>query len=167
MPSGKGYVRNAANDGWLVLSNGAGGAGGGATSTYLYLTMSANQTTGIADTNPIKFDTSTGTITYDTGTYRATLSAGVTYELSGAAMTEFSGAGGYTYLIWYDVTNSAQLGTKGISCPFNYAWAISNQPNFFAVVTPLTDIVVEARLDTPTLLTTIHKNYTFARIRSI
>lgn len=161
---------DSATDTWTTMATGggSGSGGGGTTATYLYLTMSANQTTGIADTNPIKFDTHVGDIDFDNATYRATLLAGVTYELVGMAMIEFSGTTGYTYMIWYDVTNSAQLGTKAISAPFTYSGtAISNQPNFAAVVTPVTDIVVEARLDTPTLLTVIHKNYTCGIIKSI
>ncbi len=154
---------------WEVRAQGSGsGSGSSGTHTYLYLTMSANQTTGIADTNPIKFDTHVGDISYNDGTYRATLLSGVTYELLGMSQIEFSAATGYTYFRWWDVTNNAQLGTKGMAVPTTYAGShIANQPNFTAVVTPATDVVVEARLDTPTSLTTIYKNYTCAVIKSL
>ncbi|MFA5379692.1 MAG: hypothetical protein WC455_28295 [Dehalococcoidia bacterium] len=153
---------------WEIRAQGSGSSGSGTAATYLYLTMSANQTTGIADTNPIKFDTHVGDIDFDNATYRATLLAGVTYELSGMTQMEFSGATGYTYFRWWDVTNDAQLGTKGMAVPTTYAGShIANQPNFTAVVTPVTNVVVEARLDTPTNLTTIYKAYSCAIIKSL
>lgn len=62
MPAGKFYLRNSANDAWISIAQGAGAAGGSATSfdTNFAATLSAPQviTTGI---KKVLFDT----ITYD------------------------------------------------------------------------------------------------------
>jgi hypothetical protein len=60
MPSGKGYVRNAANDAWLVLSNGAGGSGSSSSfDTDFYGSASGDTSLNNGTYTKIAFDTAT------------------------------------------------------------------------------------------------------------
>jgi hypothetical protein len=106
--------------------------------------MSANQTTGFSDGDPVKFntvDTSNGSdISLNTSTWIFTLKAGKTYSLESGVRIQGSAAiFGYQ---WYNITNSTFIGTIGFSQTADSS-NNSEQQTAKAYITPSTDITVK------------------------
>ena len=80
--------------------------------------LSADQTTGLAATNPIKFDESqgVGAVSVDavTNVGRITLPAGGKYHLQSGCRMDGSGNTSSMAFQWYDVTNAASIGSLGV-----------------------------------------------------
>jgi len=124
-------------------------------SNYLYLTLSANQTTNLTAGNEVEFNTSSGTISYNSTTHRATLESGKTYVLEGLIHAAFSTAGDYVFR-WYDVTNAAYVGQGSRQLTPDSTTQRISQPVAFALITPASNIDVELRVEyvsgTPTAI---------------
>lgn len=136
---------------------------------YGYIGLSANQTTGIADTNPIKFNTLlAGNITFDSANYRVTLKKNRTYVLRLATMAHFTADDGAFSTIFYNVTSSAAIGTTGADLTVSYTSSRqSGQPSAIAIITPTVDTVVECRISSPTHMDIIYTGYSYWEIQQI
>jgi hypothetical protein len=135
---------------------------------YGYIGLSANQTTGLADTNPVKFNTlSAGNITFDPATYRVTLKKNRTYKLNCYISARFSGATGILVYRLYDVTNGVAIGKAGVTDPLTQTVHYGYVPMCNGIITPTTDITVEVRISEPTNLTGINYLYSSWEIQQI
>lgn len=134
---------------------------------YGFLTLSADQTTNISVGNPVKFNTIDGNLQFNTGTYIATLRAGITYLLEAHLTASFSGATGYISWNWYDITNVAILGKMGLSYAMTMASHAGLNTSSGAIVTPVTDITVDCRIVAGAAFTTFHSLYSYAMIKSL
>jgi len=114
----------AATQTWRMISGGSSGGGGTGTGTgeSIHATMSADQTTNLAVNDHIEFDTATydGDITLQTGSGQADgifeLDANKTYILTAGASVDFATSGNRVLKTrWYDITNSAFIGTPSRS----------------------------------------------------
>lgn len=157
---------------WRVLS-GVGGGGTTGTGTFISAALSADQTTNLAVNDHIEFDTNTpptgadGGIVLQTGAGQADgifeLLANKTYFLAGAVKPEFSAANAVE-LVWYDITNSQEIGVRTI---YDSASLAQNQPLNGIIFTPTTDVDVELRIaaiTTPANLTSINSDFTQGHI---
>lgn len=93
-----------------VTVRGPSGASGVAAGEWAAGALSANQTTNISVSNPVKFATWTGTLGTDGGTYRVSLEDGKAYLITVTAGAAFSSSSSYVDLQLYDVTNAAAVG---------------------------------------------------------
>lgn len=135
---------------------------------YAYIGLSADQTTNLANTNPIKFNTMiAGNITFDPATYRVTLKKNRTYTLKASGFTDYSGATGITEFAFYNVTAAAEIGKRCLVLPVNYSGSYSFQPTITSVITPTVDTVIEVRIINPTNLSKIRALYTYWEIQQI
>ncbi len=118
---------------------------------YAYITMSADQTTDVADTNPVKFNTLVaGNVTFNPATYRVTLKKNRTYVLRAKLYVGFTDATSYASWQFYNVTTAALVGKLGVALATSYAGHLSPQTEAFYCFTPTVDTVIELRLVTPT-----------------
>ena len=148
------------NDGqWKIFTN--------SYQEYGYLTLSAAQTTGIAATNPIKFDTIVGNLIYNTGTYISTLKAGVAYQLTAALDPSFTGATGYLDCYWWDITNGAALSKTTEVLSQTWTGHNASQCITACIVTPVTEITVDFRIQSVAALSGIYKTSSWAIINSL
>ena len=135
---------------------------------YAFLSLSANQTSNLSAGDHVEFDTVTGNLALSTGTGQAngkvTLKAGKTYSLEGGALA--SGSNPNCWCVWYDTTNSQELGQRGGS--HNASTGANDQTIAAAVVTPSTDIIVELRTVISTNVSYLYYDWgTFAYIEEI
>jgi hypothetical protein len=151
-----------------------GGAGGGTgDGTYLSVSLSADQTTNISANDHIEFDTidADGNIVLQTGAGQADgifeLLGGKRYLLKGVLRPEFSGATGQLVVAWYDITNSAELGKRGIYEAQTHASNNANQPLSDIIVVPSANITVELRIISVTALTALANEYCTATLFEI
>ena len=152
---------------WAAIG-GAGGSGAG-TGTYTATSLSVDQVTNLAIGQHVEFDTveEDGGIVLQTGAGQANgiyeLKAGKTYYLS-AGVAPFFGATNHVEFVWYDITNAAELGVRGIQ---DDAVLALDQPKMEIIHTPVTDVLVELRLvanTTPPNLNGYDSDHTFANI---
>jgi len=147
--------------------------GGGTTGTFISADLTADQITNLAVGDHVEFDrnaTPTGAdggIVLQTGVGQANgifeLKIGKTYFLS-AAVAPFFGAANDIDLVWFDITNTTELGRRS---RFSDAVLAMNQPKCEISFTPLTDVTVELRLvaaTTPANLNGYDADHTFAHI---
>jgi hypothetical protein len=134
---------------------------------YAYITMSANQTTGIADTNPVKFNTMSGNIAFDPATYRVTLKANKTYIMTASVLSGFSGNTGVARYQFYNVTTSAFIGTRVYNLTVTGAGHESSSTEAFVQITPTVDTIVDFRIVAATALTQVSALYTHWEIQEI
>lgn len=135
---------------------------------YAYITMSVDQTTGIADTNPVKFNTmSAGNITFDPATNRATLKKNRTYVSRASLYVGFVDATSYASWQFYNVTSASLVGKTGVALPTSYTGHLAPQTEAFYCFTPTVDTVIEIRLVTPTDINTIYGTSSFWEIQQI
>ena len=143
------------------------------TGTFCSASLAADQTTNIAATDHIEFDTldEDGGITLQTGVGQADgifeLSAGKKYYLTGAVRPEFSGATGQLVMAWYDITNTAELGKRAIYESQTHASNNADQPKAEIVITPTTNITIEFRIIAVTALTALATEYSQVTIFEI
>ena len=147
--------------------------GGGTTGTFISADLTADQITNLAVNDHVEFDRNTaptgadGGIVLQTGAGQADgifeLKAGKTYFLS-AGVAPFFGAANDIDLVWFDITNTTELGRRS---RFSDAVLAMNQPKAEISFTPLTDVTVELRLvaaTTPANLNGYDAEHTFANI---
>ena len=143
------------------------------TGTFCSASLAADQTTNIAATNHIEFDTldEDGGITLQTGAGQLDgifeLGAGKKYYLTGAVRPEFSGATGQLVMAWYDITNTAELGKRAIYESQTHASNNADQPKAEIVITPTTNITIEFRIIAVTALTALATEYSQVTIFEI
>ena len=113
-------------------------------------TLSANQTGNVSINNHIEFNTlAQGSLnTPSTGSGQdngiITLAGGKTYKISGAFMVGFSTSGSATIGI-YDRTNSTYLGQYSHHYSINAPSLNADQPTLLAIITPVSNIDIDAR----------------------
>ena len=136
---------------------------------YGFLTMSADQTTGIAATNPIKFNTISGDLQFNAATYSATLRANHTYKLVASCDCTFFDATGSAQYRWYNVTASGYIVTSKAAylLPVSQTYSASIQPITYAILTPTVDSSVQCRLTSSTMLSQITAVFSFAFIETL
>jgi len=162
--------RNPALPPITVLSGITDGTGDG---KFLTVSLAADQTTNIAATDHVEFDTKDedGGIVLQTGAGQADgifeLSSGKKYQLSAHLRPEFSGATGQLVIAWYDITNAAEIGSRAIYESQTHASHNANQPVAEAIVTPAANITVEVRIISVTALTALANEYCIANLFEI
>jgi len=125
---------------------------GTGTGTFASASLSADQTTNIAATNHIEFDTldEDGGIVLQTGAGQLDgifeLGGARKYYLSASLRPEFSGATGQLVVVWYDITNAAEIGRRAIYESQTNASDNANQPSAEVTITPAANITVELRI---------------------
>ena len=136
---------------------------------YAYITLSANQTDGLANGNPVKFNTLVaGNVTFNPATYRVTLKKNRTYRLSASLNIIYSAKTGYAYYQFYNVTAGASVGTLGLGIAVTRdSNAYSEQPVAFYCFTPTVDTVIELRLGTVADISTIYTAQSYWEIQQI
>jgi len=135
---------------------------------YAYITLSVNQVAGVAITNPVRFDTMVGNMTFDPTTYRITLKANKTYRLKASIVGVYSGINGYSYFELHSVTAGGRVGTIAhVRSVTTAAADKSNYSDVFLIVTPAVDTVIDIRLNAVSLLTTIYRDYSHWEIQEI
>ena len=153
---------------------GTGGTGSGTgDGTFCTASLSADQTTNLSATNHVEFDTldEDGGITLQTGTGQANgifeLSSGKKYYLSAKLRPEFSGATGQLVVAWYDITNTAEIGSRAIYESQTHASNNANQPAAECIITPTANITIELRIISVTALTALANEYCNANLFEI
>ena len=150
------------NDGqWKIFTN--------SYQEYGVLTLSADQTTNISDTNPIKFDTlaAGGNIQTDLANYHVILRAGITYYMIASFSTIFS-ASGSLFVGFYDITNAGFVGVKSLCLPTTYTGHYGPNPTISHIITPATAIDLSINiLIAPANFTTMRYLYTNWIIKSL
>jgi hypothetical protein len=155
------------------IATSTGATNGTGDGTFLTASLSADQTTNIAATDHIEFDTKDedGGIVLQTGAGQADgifeLSSGKKYQLSAHLRPEFSGATGQLVIAWYDITNTAEIGSQAIYESQTHASHNANQPVAEAIITPATNITVEVRIIAVTALTALANEYSTANLFEI
>ena len=135
--------------------------------TFISASLSSDQTSNIAATDHIEFDTTdSGTIVLQTGAGQADgifeLKSGKTYVLNGnlrPLFTDPTNDTGQLVVAWYDITNTAELGKRAIYDAQQSATDGSNQPSATYIVTPASDITVELRIISVTALSALENEY--------
>lgn len=156
-----------------TINAGIFGLRGDGTGEYLTVSLAADQTANIAATNHVEFDTKDedGGIELQTGVGQADgifeLLSGRKYIISAQLRPEFSGATGQLVVAWYDRTNSAELGSRGIYESQTHASDNANQPIADIIVNPTTNIDVEVRIIAVTALTALANEYCTASLFEI
>jgi hypothetical protein len=142
VPSEK-AVRSALNALNLIVSGGYSGSGGGGWGSSSQLTMT-QQTTGLTAGSPVQFTNISGD--HSLGTYRVTLKAGTTSELSAELWTIYANASSWVSYQWYNVTAGAYFGPSATEAPIT---AVPNQSYISqakARITVASDTLVELRV---------------------
>jgi len=140
-----------------------------ATGTYLTASLAADHTNASA-TEHVEFDTKDedGGIVLQTGSGQSDgifeLLKGKIYYLEGVVRPEFSGATGACVMVWYDITNTAEIGSRAIYEAMDHTGNDANQPVASAIVTPSTNITVELRVISETVLDAFANEYTHANL---
>jgi len=156
---------NISGQGTSVSSGGDG--------KFLTASLGADQTANIGANDHIEFDTKDedGGIVLQTGSGQADgifeLSSGTKVQLSAHLRPEFSGATGRLVIVWYDITNSAELGSRAIYQSTTHVAHTSDQPIAEIIVTPATNITVEVRIISVTALTALANEYCIANLFEI
>ena len=154
------------------ITNKIGGTGTG-DGKFLTASIAADQTTNIGANDHVEFDTKDedGGVILQTGVGQADgvfeLGGGTTYQLSTHLRPEFSGTTGQLVIAWYDITNSAEIGSRAIYETQTHASHNANQPIVEAIVTPATNIDVEVRIISVTALTALANEYCVANLFEI
>jgi hypothetical protein len=154
----------------VAVSPASAGTG---TGTFATSSLSADQTTNIAANDHVEFDTldEDGGITLQTGAGQADgifeLKSGKKYQLSAHLRPEFSGATGQLVIAWYDITNTAEIGSRAIYESQTHASHNANQPVAEAIITPTANITVEVRIIAVTALTALANEYCVANLFEI
>lgn len=134
---------------------------------YGIYSLSANQTTGIADTNPIKFNTVlSGNIAFNPATYTWTLKANKTYKLMTIVSSAHSAAG-YILFYWKDITNSVILSNIPEDLTVSSTGHETSSNTAMCIVTPITDINVQVLIANPVNLNSITASETRAEITEL
>lgn len=128
--------------------NSLGYYGVGASFKYGLYTLSADQTSNLSVGDHVEWDTDEGSLGgLSTGSGQAdgivTLSAGITYKITGALQFDFSSAGQVKFQV-YDGTNLIGKESRCISMNLNAN--ASSSSSIFAIVKPETDADIEVRL---------------------
>ena len=151
-----------------TLDEVSGGGGGG---DFLYVTMSADQTSGLATGDTILMDTESakiGTgISIDTNTYTITCAAGSSYEIMFSQRAYFSDVFGVIDLQLYDVTNSALVGQSMSSAPYTYTGLWSSTGPGLYVVTLEQDTDYQLRVRFSRDCAHIGADYTYLTVREL
>lgn len=135
---------------------------------YAYITMSADQTTDIAATNPIKFNTlSSGNVTFDQATYRVTLKKNRTYRLEAGTEDGYSDNTGEVAYGFYNVTAGAYIGVKADKYPNTATSNNSGSQKATATITPTVDTVIEVRIYYVSAFTMFSAVYCYWEIQQI
>lgn len=135
---------------------------------YAYIIMSADQTTDIAQSNPIKFNVlSNGNMYLNPATYQVTLKANKTYRMQVGILAGFSGNTGVVSFDIYNVTDAALVGTRGYCLTADSAAHTQPTSLAFYEITPTVDTIFDIRLSSPTALSKIYKVYSFWEIQEL
>lgn len=134
---------------------------------YGIYSLSANQTTGIAAADPIKFNTVlSGNIAFNPATYTWTLKANKTYKLMTIVSSAHSAAG-YMLFAWKDITNSVTLSNVPENLTVSGTNNETSSNTAMCIVTPITDINVQVLIANPVNLTSITASETRAEITEL
>jgi hypothetical protein len=128
--------------------------GAGSTFKYGRFTLSADQTTNLANTNPVKFDTVQGSLTVSN--YNVALTAGKTYKISFGLSCKFSNASGNVYFYVYDINTSSVIGDYLHIYPTGLNDLCPTQE---VIYSPLSNTNIQLRINDPVNLTIIYANY--------
>lgn len=134
---------------------------------YGFITLSENQNTGLANTNPIKLDTLVGNVTFNPVTYQITLKKNRTYRLFASFLAGYSGNTGLFDFRFYNVTAGTYIGTTADQLVMTYTAHAGTQPNAFVILTPTVDTVIELRIVSPTALSLIYAAYSYVEVQQI
>ena len=146
---------------------------GTGTGTFASASLSADQTTNIAATNHVEFDTldEDGGVVLQTGAGQADgifeLGGARKYYLSASLRPEFSGVTGQLVVAWFDITNAAEIGRRAIYESQTNTSNNANQPSAEVTITPAANITVEVRIISVTALTALANEYCVANLFEI
>jgi hypothetical protein len=159
------------NDASLFL-NGVGGysapvSGGGAWAFNSIMGLSANQTTDIAETNPVKIATVLSGGDHTVTNYRVKILAGEKAELIGNVVGVFAGSTGYVNYQWYSIGDSALIGKKGTCISVTHTGNYGPFAPAVANVTAAVDSEYELRIVHVNQLTNIDAASTSVVIHSV
>jgi len=135
---------------------------------FAYLTLSGDQSSAIAATDEVAFQTNVSrNLSVSDTTHQVTLKNGQTYKLESSLRV--TGTGNTMVMIyrWYDITNSLWLGTRGVVRAMTSTQNQNDQPVAMEVITPTSDIHVEVRIITSTATSTIYAVSSYAFIETI
>ena len=155
----------------IAVSTGADAGTG--TGTFCSASIASDQTTNISTNNHVEFDTldEDNGIVLQTGSGQSDgifeLSGGKKYYLSGVVRPEFSGATGQLVMVWYDITNAAEIGKRAIYESQTNTSDNGNQPLAQITFTPDVNVTVEFRIISVTALTALANEYCQATIFEI
>jgi len=121
---------------------------------YLIATLTGDQSTDLAATDHIEFETTEevrgSNIILSAGVGQAagiiTLKAGFTYQLLASLRFVFATVAGFAQIDFFDITNAAVLGVAGTFRPPGSTSVVQAQDQVLAWVTPATDITVDVRV---------------------
>jgi len=156
----------------IAVSSASDSSGTG-TGKFVTVSLAADQTANLNANDHVEFDTldEDGGTVLQTGAGQADgifeLGSGTTYYLTASLRPEYSGSTGEMVIVWYDITNSAEIGSRGIYVPPNTNESTSNQPVCQATITPASNITVEVRIISETALTALANEYCQASLFEI
>lgn len=139
-----------------------------------FITLSANQTSNLAQNNHVEFNTIVGNLNLSSGggqnDGKITLQSGRKYTLMANVAGHLSGSNERCQ--WYDITNSTWLGSAAFINPINAGSADSSSSMAFATITPATSVQVELRFRSGSGFDTIYSDnstnhFTSAWIESV
>jgi len=134
---------------------------------YGLLKLSADQTTGIANGNPVKFDTLVvGNIQTDLANYHVILRAGIIYLLQASIYSTHSGAG-YICIQHYDLTNAGYIGIYTNQATSSNTGHIVSQNTLCHIVTPATSVDLEVAFLASSNLTSLESDCCWWLIKSL
>ena len=119
-----------------------------ATTDYIYAVPSANQTGAGTNTDIVFNTTLSGNISHPTST-TFVLTAGKTYEITGAVRTTAWGVGAFVRCAWVDSANTELYANKGQSTNLSVIYPTTNdsiQPIATLVYTPVSNISIKLRI---------------------
>lgn len=132
--------------------------GTGASFAYGRFTLSADQTTNLASTNPVKFDTVQGSIN-SLSNYTITLEANKTYKITFNIGCQFSANTGRSYFHVYNVTSSSYISDtlQVLNEQFTSYYGVPTSQEVIFTTTEETQI--QLHIYNPTSLYKIWSNY--------
>jgi hypothetical protein len=135
---------------------------------YGLYSLSADQSSNLSVENHIEFNNVQGSLPApSTGSGQAngiiTLPAGRTYKISGAFQTNHSAAG-LAQIQIYNRTSSSYIGFMTASVSMNYNTPNAMQPTLLAIITPSTNIDIDARINGAINLSIIQSELTWLLI---
>jgi hypothetical protein len=134
-------VCTVANSTWVVI-----GHESVVSLEYAFITLSGDQTAGLAVDTPIRFNTlSGGNMTIDGANYRVLFTKGKSYRMKAVCKLNFSAATGDANIQFYNITGTAYVGISSRTTPTTYTSNFASQPECFYAFTPTEDTYIDVR----------------------